>query len=228
MKEDTTHSASGLVRELRAMVPLRPLGLSEAYGLAERQATKTLELLGIRQPGTSLGWITDLPRVDVKLVPRYQMNGLSGVTSYSRGRYLVLVNKNDAHARRRWTLAHEFKHLLDYTKAKAMYQQLGFGDNARQAQQIERVCDHFAASLLMPRMWVKRAYSNGIQEVAALAGLFNVSEEAMHIRLVFLGIIDEEPQRVTRSFFRRTGWLREWGPPPVPDLDLAALAASST
>lgn len=227
MNEEKIHSASGLVRVLRAMVPLRPLGLSEAYGLAERQATKTLELLGIRQPGISIGWITELPRVEVKLVPRYQMNGLSGVTSYTQGRYLVLVNKNDSHARRRWTLAHELKHLVDYTKAKAMYPQLGYGDETRQAQRIERVCDHFAASLLMPRIWVKRAYGHGIQDVAALAGLFNVSEEAMYIRLQFLGIIDQEPGRATRSFFRRTGWLREWGPPPVPELDLAALSINS-
>lgn len=226
MDEESTTNTSRLVRELRAMVPVRPLGLSEAYGVAERQATKTLELLGIREPGRSIGWVTELPRVEVKLVPRYKMSGLSGVTSYSRGRYLVLVNKNDAHARRRWTLAHEFKHLLDYTKAKAMYKQLGYGDETRQGQQIERICDHFAANLLMPRMWVKRAYGNRIQDIAALAGLFNVSEEAMHIRLKFLGIIDEEPQRVTRSFFRQTGWLREWGPPPAPELDLAALAAS--
>jgi hypothetical protein len=228
MNEQATTNTSRLVDELRAMVPLRPLGLSEAYGLAERQATKTLELLRIREPGRSLGWITELPRVEVKLVPRYKMNGLSGVTSYSRGRYLLLVNRNDAHARRRWTLAHEFKHLLDYTKAKAMYKQLGYGDKGRQAQQIERVCDHFAASLLMPRMWVKRAYGNGIQDVTALAGMFNVSEEAMHIRLTFLGLIDAEPHRITRSFFRHTGWLREWGPPPVPEFDLTALRASST
>ncbi len=227
MNEEPTTNTNRLVGELRAMVPLRPLGLSEAYGLAERQATKTLELLAIREPGRSLGWITELPRVDVKLVPRYKMNGLSGVTSYSRGRYLLLVNRNDAHARRRWTISHEFKHLLDYTKAKAMYKQLGYGHEARQAQQIERLCDHFAANLLMPRMWVKRAYGNGVQDITALAGLFNVSEEAMHIRLLFLGIIDEEPLRGTRSFFRRTGWLREWGPPPVPELDLAALGASS-
>jgi Zn-dependent peptidase ImmA (M78 family) len=108
-----------------------------------------------------------------------------------------------------------------------MYKQLGYGDEARQDQQIERICDHFAASLLMPRMWVKRAYGNRIQDIVALAGLFNVSEEAMHIRLKFLGIIDDEPERVTRTYFRRTGWLREWGPPPAPELDLATLAASS-
>lgn len=226
MNESTTNT-SGLVRELRAIVPVRPLGVSEAYSIAERQATMTLERLGIRQPGQSLGWVTELPRVEIKLMPRYQMNVLSGVTHYSRGRYLILVNKNDAHARRRWTVAHEFKHLVDYTKSKAMYKQLGYGNEARREQCIERICDHFAASLLMPRMWVKRAYGNRIQDVTALAGLFNVSEEAMHIRLKFLGIIDDETERITRTYFRRTGWLREWGPPPVPDLDLATVAVSS-
>jgi hypothetical protein len=146
------------------------------------------------------------------------------VTHYSRGRYLVLVNKNDAHARRRWTLAHELKHLLDYTKSKAMYEQLGYGDETRREQCIERICDHYAASLLMPRMWVKHAYGNRIQDITALAGLFNVPEEAMHIRLKFLGIIDDEPERITRTYFRRTGWLREWG----PAVEVVATRSTST
>jgi predicted transcriptional regulator len=219
MNTTTTNQRSELVRELRAPIPMRAIGLSEAYSLAERQATKTWQLLGIRSPGASLGWITELPRVEVKLMPRYTMNGLAGATKYARGRYLVLITKNDAHARRRWTLAHEFKHILDYTNAKALYAQLGYGDAERREQLIEKICNHFAANLLMPRPWVKHAYGNGIQELSALAGLFNVSEEAMHNRLVDLGIVDNEPDRPTPTYFRRTGWIREWGPAPNPDLD---------
>lgn len=225
MNTATINPMSDLVRDLRASVPMRAITVSEAYSLAERQATKTWQLLGNRTPGASLGWITELPRVEVKLMPRYKMSSLSGATRYVRGRYLVLVTKNDAHARRRWTLAHEFKHILDYTAAKALYKHLGYGDNERREQLIERICDHFAACLLMPRPWVKAAYANGVQDVAALAGLFNVSEEAMRIRLNYLGILDDEPERPTATFFRRTGWLREWGPAPTPSIDLAALAA---
>jgi Zn-dependent peptidase ImmA (M78 family) len=113
-----------------------------------------------------------------------------------------MVNKNDSHARRRFTLAHELKHLLDYTSAPVIHKGLGYGDPARQAQQIENICNHFAACLLMPRMWLKRAWFNGIQDVTALAGLFGVSEEAMSKRLTFLGFLDDEP-RPLRTYFRR-------------------------
>ncbi len=215
----TTTNLSDLVRTLRAPIPMRAISLTEAYSLAERQATKTWELLGVRQPGVSLGWVTELPRVEVKLMPRFKMNGLSGATKYTRGRYLVLVNKNAGHTHRRFTLAHELKHVIDYTAAKALYTKLGYGDTERQGKLVEGICNHYAACLLMPRTWVKNAYAHGIQDVAALAGLFNVSEEAMHNRLVYLGIVDEEPERPTRTFFRRSGWLREWGLPPKPQID---------
>jgi IrrE N-terminal-like domain len=214
-------NTKGVVKTLRAMVPLRPLTASEAYGLAERQAGRALQTLGIREPGLSLGWVTELPRVEVRPTPRYKMHGLSGVTNYSHGRYLILVTKNDAHARRRWTLAHELKHVIDYTTSKVMYRSLGYGDELRRELQVERICDHFAASLLMPRAWVKEAYACGIQDVPALAGLFNVSEEAMHIRLNYLGLIDDEPDRPVRTYFRRAGWLREWGPAPGTALDFS-------
>jgi hypothetical protein len=225
MNSNTTNKLSEVVRTLRAPVPMRAVGLSEAFGLAERQATLTWRVLGITEPGASLGWVTELPRVEVKLMPRYRMNGVSGAMKYVRGRYLILVTKNDSHARRRWTLAHELKHVIDHTTHKALYKHLGYGDDERRYELVESICNHYAACLLMPRTWVKNAYSNGVQDVAALAGLFNVSEEAMHNRLKYLGIVDDEPNRPTRAFFRHTGWLREWGPAPNPQIDFAALAA---
>jgi Zn-dependent peptidase ImmA (M78 family) len=183
-------------------VPHRALTLSESYILAEKQANRALQLVGQAQPDVNLGWILELPRVAVQLSPRFKMDGLSGFTTFSHGRYVVMVNKNDSHARRRFTLAHETKHLLDYTLAPVIHKGLGYGDPARQAAQIEQVCNHFAACLLMPRMWLKRAWFNGVQDVTALAGLSNVSEEAMSKRLAFLGFLDDET-RPLRTYFRR-------------------------
>jgi hypothetical protein len=199
------NTKGNIVQLLRALVPTRPLTLSESYTLAEQQASRALALLDIKQPPVDLGWIVDLPRVDVQLSPRYQMDGFSGATTFANGRYLVIINKNDGHARRRFTLAHEFKHLLDYTAAPVIHRALGYGDQERQRQQVEAICNHFAASLLMPRTWVKQAWANGIQDVAALAGLFNVSDEAMAKRLRFLGFIDGNSRSVKTYF--RLAWL---------------------
>jgi len=203
MKTTTDMTKRQIVKELRALMPHRAMTLGESYTLAERQANLALQIAGQSQPDVNLGWILELPKVEVQLSPRFKMDGLSGFTTFSHGRYVVMVNKNDSHARRRFTLAHEFKHLLDYTAAPVIHRHLGRLDPARQAQQIENLCNHFAACLLMPRMWLKRAWAGGVQDVTALAGLFNVSEEAMERRLKFLGFIDDEPGRPLRTYFRR-------------------------
>jgi len=55
---------------------------------------------------------------------------------------------------------------------------------------LEQACEYFAACLLMPRMWMKRAYFNeGIQDVPSLSRLFNVSWVAMRVRLEQLGFV---------------------------------------
>ena len=112
-------------------------------------------------------------------MPRYKMDRLSGATTFSKGRYLILVNKGDPQQRRRFTLAHEWKHLLDYAPAADLiHAGLGRGDPQRQARQIEEVANYFAACLLMPKALLRRAWTSGIQDLEALAGLFDVSVEA--------------------------------------------------
>ena len=203
MTRQPNQSRAHIIKELRALMPSRPLSVGESYTLAEKQANYALQLTGQTQPDVNLGFIMELPRVELQLAPRFKMDGLSGFTTFSHGRYVVMVNKNDSHARRRFTLAHELKHLLDYTTAPVIHRSLGYGDQARQAQRIETICNHFAACLLMPRTWLKRAWASGVQNVSALAGLFNVSEEAMEKRLTFLGYIDNDP-RPLRTYFRRS------------------------
>jgi len=192
-----------IIKELRALLPHRALSLGESYTLAEKQANYALELAGQTEPDANLGFILELPRVELQLAPRFKMDRLAGFTTFSRGRYVITVNKNDSHTRRRFTLGHEFKHLLDYTAAPVIHRSLGYGDLTRQAQQVETICNHFAACLLMPRTWIKRVWVRGVQDVNTLAALFNVSADAMENRLRFLGYIDSDP-RPLRMYFRTT------------------------
>jgi len=201
MIKQTDKARRQILRELRTLVPHRALSIGESHVLAEKQANYALQLTGQNGPDVNLGWILELPRVEVQLAPRFKMDGLCGFTTFSRGRYVIMVNKNESHTERRFTLAHEAKHLLDYTAAPVIHRTLGYGDVNRQTQQVEDICEHFAACLLMPRTWLKRAWASGVQDVPALAGLFNVSEEAMEKRLRFLGYIDDDP-RPLRAYFR--------------------------
>jgi hypothetical protein len=123
-----TPKKQNIIRELRRLMPTRPLTLSESYDVAEKQANRALILVDIERPQVDLGWVIDLPRVDVQLGPRFKMDGFSGATTFTHGRYLVLVSKNDGHVRRRFTLAHELKHVLDWTAAAVIHRKLGYGN----------------------------------------------------------------------------------------------------
>lgn len=191
---------NNVISTVRAVMPLRSLSLAEAFTVAELQATKLLDVLAIDQPAVPVARLADLPKIDVRVQPRHRMPTLAGFSQWTDGRWLIVVNKDSVPGRRRFTLAHEFKHVLDHRVARIVYAQLGHGDPTKHDQQVEWVCNHFAACLLMPRPWVKRAWASGIQDEEALAGLFKVSVEAMHKRLSYLGFLGDD--RPVADYFR--------------------------
>jgi Zn-dependent peptidase ImmA (M78 family) len=75
-------------------------------------------------------------------------------------------------------------------------------DTAKQPadERIEQACEYFAACLLMPRLWMKRAYfDNGIQDVPSLSRLFGVSWVAMRVRLEQLGFVSAPVHEATKE-----------------------------
>ncbi len=174
-----------IIRQLREPVPTRRLQDHEARYITERQATKCLELFGFAGPPVDVGLIAELPRVEVTAKTTQEIGGLSGFSEYSRGRWHIAINRDDQVTRRRFTLAHEFKHVLDHPYIGVLYPDAKGKPSDERA---ERMCDYFAACLLMPRMWVKRAWGDGINDQRALAALFDVSVTAMAIRLEQLGL----------------------------------------
>lgn len=183
-----TNAPTGLLSSLRALNPGRALEPHEALGVAERQALKLLAILDQHQPAVDVTAIADLPRIEVRVEPNLPVSGFS---QWSRGRWLIGVNQDDAPVRRRFTLAHEFKHVLDHPYIDSLYLDRRGRPSERRA---EAVCDYFAACLLMPRPWIKQAYTGGVQDQRALAQLFGVSEAAMALRLRHLGITVERPR----------------------------------
>jgi len=96
---------------------------------------------------------------------------------------VVLLNRTEPAVRRRFSLWHEFKHILDHEGVDQLYD----GWNQRD---IEGVADYFAACALMPKKLVKRLYGQGHQDASDLAALFGVSEVAMRYRLQQTGLVD--------------------------------------
>jgi Zn-dependent peptidase ImmA (M78 family) len=185
-------------------MPARALQDHEARGIAERQATRWLGIYEVTQPPVDVGLICELPRVRVRVQPNLTDSGL---THWNGGVWVIGVNRDDSRTRRRFTLAHEFKHILDHPHIDLIYSDERGQPDARQA---ELMCDYFAACLLMPRPWVKRLWAQGVQDVAVLAATFNVSPAAMSRRLQELGLVasrsrwrTSSPGLAVPTYFRR-------------------------
>lgn len=207
-----------IIKQLRSLMPVRPLEEYEARGIAERQAKRLLELLDQHEPGVNVGLIAEISRIHVGTAPRLKTpprqgekrREVSGYSLLEDGIWLIMVNSTDSRTRRRFTLSHEFKHVLDDPFVEVAYKNLGANKEER-ARKIEQLCEYFAACVLMPRNWLKQAWASGIQNQALLAAMFDVSPRAMSVRLQQLGLVDRESRfaslgelsRPVRSYFRR-------------------------
>ena len=193
-----------LLSQLRQLLPNRPVTYGQALALADRQATRVRRSLDCQTAVFDLSWLFALPGLTVELKPEYKMlDHTSGVTTKVGDELVIFLNANDYYLRQRFTLVHELKHAMDYDAVDTLYRQLGSGDDSLHDKQIESICNHFAASVLMPKVWVNRLWSRGIQDTLALAYEFQVSAEAMRVRLERLGYIESAP-RPNPQFFRRT------------------------
>jgi hypothetical protein len=185
-----------IIATLRDFVPIRPLTREEALRIAELQAHRFHELLGVSEPPFSERLVAQLPRLQVEHLSPIPV---SGSTHWAAGRWLIMLNGAEPPVRQRFSLAHEFKHILDHRFVEVLYRGVRLEDRAKW---VEQVCDFFAGCLLMPRPWVKRAYATGTQRLSALAARFHVSEAAMRVRLSQTGLVDP-PARCSRM---RSDW----------------------
>lgn len=174
-----------LLQELRQVLPARPLTATEAYVLAERQAMLLLKINTVTEAPVPSQIISELRFI--KVAVRVPM-GSSGATKWIKPHWVVLLNGLEPSVRQRFSLAHEFKHILDHQTAAGRPRPVLTNPVAR--RRVEQLCDYFAGCLLMPRPWVKTAYCSGMQDVVELAHHFDVSSQAMQVRLLQLGLID--------------------------------------
>jgi Zn-dependent peptidase ImmA (M78 family) len=184
---------------LRDKVPLRPLTFAEHLRIAEMQAHLFLKLVNVHEAPVPTRVIEELPRIQVNHVSPLPV---SGATHWTSGRWLVLLNATEPRVRQRFSLAHEFKHIIDNRFADLIYQGLPEADRA---QLIEQICDFFAGCVLLPRPWLKSTYAGGLQRLPDLAARFDVSQAAVQVRLNQIGMA-EPAARCARPSDR---WLTE-------------------
>jgi len=166
---------------LRDLMPKRTLDTEESRRIAELQAARLRSLHQIDEPMLTEDIITEQPRITV--TTKQDLPG-SGMTFWNGQSWVILLARDDARTRQRFSLLHEYKHILDHPVR---------GRRTMSDRDNERVADYFAACALMPKSLVKRHYCNGMQQPEQLAYLFGVSPQAMRYRLNQLGLT--EPAR---------------------------------
>jgi hypothetical protein len=119
-------------------------------------------------------------------------DGVSGkicrdASQESPGGYSIHVNANDTYTRQRFTIAHEFAHYLlhrdkigDGISDDALYR------SVKLTTQDEYAANNKAADLLMPRKLVLGYVSEGVSDPNELKDIFEVSLQAMQVRLRYL------------------------------------------
>jgi Zn-dependent peptidase ImmA (M78 family) len=170
-----TYSPSVLSR-LRALIPQRgDITYDEALRVAELQATRLVEALRGPDALTEIT-IRGLPRIHVV----HEDIGVSGMSHWTGQQWLITINSSDSAARQRFTLLHEFKHIVDHGSTSLLYQGSAMASGTEQS---EHAADYFAGCALVPKRELKAAWGSGIQRIADLADHFGVSEQAIRVRL---------------------------------------------
>lgn len=170
------------ITRLRDLVPLRRLSRDEALRVAESQADRLLRWSETVEPPVSEDIIARLPHIQIERVAPAQVQA---ATEWSNGRWLILVNGALSPGRQRWSLAHELKHILDSPFVTIIYRR---DDNCTKVA--EGACDYFAGCLLVPRRWLRQAWFDGERDVDLLAKRFDVTTQAVMVRLLQTDLIE--------------------------------------
>ncbi len=173
-------STRSILALLRGLAPRRTLSFTEQLRVAELQANRLLSHFDTLVGATPDEIITELPRIRVE---REHGLPVSGAAHWNGHYWIISLNADDHHSRQRFSLAHELKHIIDHPGPPPTIEV-----NAYRLR--ERVADHFAACLLMPKRTVKRLWFQGPQDIIALAKTLRVSPAAMRYRLDQLGLTE--------------------------------------
>jgi Zn-dependent peptidase ImmA (M78 family) len=172
---------------LRDLVPKRALTFSESFRIVELQAARFRELLQVADDAlVPSETIASLPRV---LVTSVSGLPVSGVSQWHNGRWIIALNSTEPHGRQRFTLGHELAHCINFTTRLWLDPAGGTCASPRTRQ----LCEYFSACLLMPKRHVKRLVGQR-QSPAELAESFDVSLQAVVVRLAQLGLTDPLPR----------------------------------
>lgn len=179
--------ASRVLWELRQLVPNRALKPAEDLTVAELQAHRLIEVLGIIGPPVSLAEIT--ARLDIRImIDRAASVLVPSEPEWRAGGWHIVVGPLD-NRRTRAVVAHQLKHILDDQFGSRLYPPT---KRLTTTDRRDRAAAHFASCLLMPRGWVEKTWQDGSHALDAIAKRFDSPEVMVRLRLVTLGLAQLE------------------------------------
>lgn len=160
------------------MAATNPVELADLARLQGRQARPPIDVAAV------------ISACNIRFTEEVMPDALSGLVVVVDDTPIIAVRQQDPPRRRRFTAAHELGHVLlvhhdtfhvDLTTAEGVPPNYNWRH--------ERAANDFAAALLMPAALLRKDVTTTVQvSIRALADRFEVSEQAMSIRLTALGI----------------------------------------
>ncbi len=169
------------------------------YRVARNSAKQLLREAGVRSAPVPVEKLVDRANAVIRYRAMEDGIGSGSVQWEADGRAVIGVNASHPGTRRRFTIAHELGHLrlhseADYHFDKKITQRIRYRNDvsstATNAEEIE--ANQFAAELLMPEEFLARdieGLSLDDADIEALAREYEVSVQAMTIRLTVLGYL---------------------------------------
>jgi Zn-dependent peptidase ImmA (M78 family) len=172
--------------------------MAARYSLSKRKARELLRSAGIETPPIPVERLAELIQATIRYEP---FEGeMSGMARRGQEQSVIGVNSSHSKTRRRFTIAHEIGHLLLHSDEDfhvdekfPVWFRTGTASLAIDDREIE--ANQFAAELLMPSELLQQEVqklSSGLdvdEAIAILAERFEVSPQAMTIRLSSLGTL---------------------------------------
>ncbi len=169
----------------------------------EEKANNILKDLDINEIPTPLDKIADY--FGIYIQEDDFGDNISGILLREDNKSIIGVNSTDPPNRKRFTIAHEFGHYMMH-QGNAVHIDRTFKVNFRDkssslANNIEEIeANAFAAALLMPEKKIKQVVNQKLiqgidiedsEELQNIADMFQVSKQALLIRLFKLGLVEE-------------------------------------
>lgn len=129
--------------------------------------------------------------LDIDVYASELPKGISGAIRYNENKkkFEILLSEKESYERQRFTLAHELAHFFLEKRKLEESKEIHFDPLYRRNKNPEeKEVEYLAGAILMDHSMLKRLY-NVNKSISLLAETFGVSESALTVRLMILGLI---------------------------------------